>query len=253
MAEFRILWDNLWDGGEVDAETEQADFPATNTQHIWRKRVWRSDEESGGIDTWIRCEVGESGQEVTAVVIENHNFTPDTVVTITGSNNPDGIPAGVVVTPDVTETRIAHFFAAPESWDYWIISIVDPALTYAEIGRVFLGTYFEFDHHYRKVSRHTLDPSGRVQSDGGQVASNQQDRYKAFDFGWSPGAVSDEEVEDLYEVFEMVGGAVPYWICHDTELPLPDAVYYVLNTRDWSFDPVTWSRWGFALTVEEAR
>lgn len=246
---FRILWDNEWDGGAVDASTAAADFPAINTQHIWRKRVWRS---TSVVTQWLRCDLGVTPPAVNSLVIENHNIPSGAIVQLIGSSTPLGADITISLTP-VTPGRIVYMATAPMTWRYWRITMNGGGGSYFEIGRVFLGDYFEFQYHYRTKRPGFTDPSERVMSDAGQIASNQLERYRRFLFSWSPGAVSEAEYEDLFEIFEAIGTSVPYWITYDSDATPPTATFYVLNTSDWSFEPLILERYGFSLDVEEAR
>jgi len=58
-SKLRLLWRNLWDEATVTASSEQPRFPASNTQHRWLSRCWRSG--LGEIeDVCLQADLGEA-------------------------------------------------------------------------------------------------------------------------------------------------------------------------------------------------
>jgi hypothetical protein len=246
----RLYWDNEWDGGTVDALSEETDFPATNTQHIWRKRIYRSTDV---VAEYLRCDLGAAGPAINTVIIENHNIDAGATLQLIGSDAADGTGNTVTINLTITADRIIYTSATDYTRRYWRISMAGGAAAYFEVGRVFLGDYYEFAACYKVQPLGFIDPSERIMSDAGQVASNQQDRYKRFSLVWAQGAIDEADFDDFYEIYETVGTSVPYWITYDSEATAPDTTYYVLNEMDWSFEPLAFDLYGFSLAVEEAR
>jgi len=250
MANFRILWNNYWDTATLTAssESDPYDYLAENTQHIWRKRTWRTQ---GYSSEKITGDLG-SAKDIYYVVIENHNFVSGDDVHVIGSTSSTGSPAGVDITLPITSDRIVHRFDTPETYRYWLITLDRPGGAsgdYFEIGNIFVGPYFEFWHQYRRKKPKFVDPSQVDETEDNQVVADERDRYRVFYFEWSPGAVKESELSDLYTIYQEVGLVKPFWIYHSPHDYT--TLYYVRNLEKWEFDPVVIDYYGFSMTLKE--
>ena len=249
MAKMRLLYNNLWDIGDLTESSEQTDFPAENTQHIFRRRTWRSVTASGES---IECDCGED-VDVSAVVIENHNIPEGATVEMIGADAPGG--TDTTITLDVTADRMIAFLSAAATHRYWRLE-VDDALAvsgdYIEIGRIYIGEYYEFPWQYREASIAWRDPSTVILSGDRQPTSNSLPRYRALNYSWTRGALNRAALDELGVIFSYLGATIPYWICQKHDADDPDLeTFYVRNAPEWMFDLLVFSRWGFALSVEE--
>jgi hypothetical protein len=62
MSKLLISYESLWAAGTVTASTEHPSFPATNTQHRWYKKPWRSNYGSGS--NWGLFRITTANQEI---------------------------------------------------------------------------------------------------------------------------------------------------------------------------------------------
>lgn len=254
MSKFRIFWNNKVDICTVSASTEQSDFPASRLQHIWKKRTWRSD---GAVAETITF-AGPGGQSigVEAFIAEYHNLPLTTQVTLYANtvNSISGAP--VMVTPCLNNDRMAYIFNALQLYPYWILELYygsGASGEYMELGRPYLGCYFEFDKHFQNQIPALEDPSDIIESDHGQASSNQIDRFDEFKFQWCAGAVKDTEITELREIWDVIGKSVPYFLQYDSDIDPCESIRYVLNSSKWEFNPLVYSKFGITIDVKESR
>jgi hypothetical protein len=255
MNNFRILWDNLWDDATLSVGSENPEFPATNTQHRWHTRTWRTSGESGTlIDAEIISDLGEA-KDIKAFVIKNHNFS----MIESGdelriqANNVDawGAPPLDVVLP-VTEGQIVRFWNTARSYRYWRIVMTDILNPdgYLEIGRIFLGDFFEFYYHFKTKTKTFSDMSIVKKSDGGQISSDQKNRFRTWEYDFD--AIKKEELDDLWDIWREIGLSTDYFICENPEEDeLYKYVHYIKNLNDWNFSPRSRDIFRFSMSVEE--
>ncbi len=255
MNNFRILWDNLWDDATLSASSENSEFPATNTQHRWHTRTWRSSGESGTLSgATITADLGDA-KDIKAFVIKNHNFSMlesgDELRIQANDADAWGAPALDEVL-EVTENQIVKFWETAQSYRFWRIVMTDimNADNYLEIGRIYLGGFFEFAYHFKTKTRTFNDLSSVKRSTGGQISSDQKSRYRTWVYDFD--AVKKEEIDDLWEIWEEIGLSKDYFICEDPEeTDLYLYVFYVENQDTWNFPPRTRDIFRFTISVEE--
>ena len=101
----RLYWDNKWDGTTLVALTEETGFPVENTQHVWRKRVYRTTDVAA---QYIYTDLGATPPAINTVIIENHNIDGAATVRLIGSDNADTTGNTVTIDLTVTANRILH-------------------------------------------------------------------------------------------------------------------------------------------------
>lgn len=249
----RLFWNNLIDTATVTASSEADDYPIENIQHIWKKRVWRSTAAfSEVIDITL-----ESDDDARVLIIYNHNLELGAEVRIKGNTVDNEATAVLDEEVTVTENKIIHYFSGGvQNYDYWWLTIDYPSGVsgdYFEIGRIFLGDYYEFDYQYSTLKQGFIDPSPKVYSDDLQLAADRRDSHKWFLFTWSVGAINETALDNLYAMFQEIGQSVPFFIEYDSNITAPDSLYYVEASEDWEFDPLVFQRYGFSLLVRESR
>lgn len=96
-----------------------------------------------------------SAQEVSVVVIQDHNFSPTAVITIDG-DTANTFDSGTAGAPEFTETiswsskKIIHYMTTLNNFRYWRINIDDVANLdrYIEISELLVGKYMELSKSY---------------------------------------------------------------------------------------------------------
>jgi len=254
MSNMRVLWKNRWDDATLTVTSEDPDFPVTNTQHRWHTRTYRSEAGLSGSSIDIEADLG-SDYDVQAIVIKNHNL----VMTNSGdelrlqARASDADPWGAIdVVISVTPGLIILFFGSVKNYRYWRLRLIDSANAdgYIEIGRIYLGPFFEFHYDIRTRSPVFRDLSTVKRSTGGQISSDQKPRYKEWAFGFS--AVNADDFDSLWDIWLEVGKSKDYFLCDDADAVLAyKDTWYVQNLSDWSFDPREKGFYTFSLEVEE--
>lgn len=250
----RIFWDNLIDTATVTASSEEEDYEIEHIQHIWKKRTWRS---TGNSSETIYITL-TSAEDAKALILYNHNIPLSATVHIKGNTVNNEATAVLDETVTVTSEKLIHYFAGgAQNYTYWWITIdyaSSSSGNYFEIGRVFLGDYYEFDYQYASINHGFVDPSPKVYSDDGQLAADRRDSHKWFLFAWSVGAITEAALNTLYTIFEEVGQSVPFFIEYDpSNITAPGSLYYVEASEDWEFEPLVFKRYGFNLLCQESR
>lgn len=250
----RIFWNNLIDTAAVSASSEAEDYEIENIQHIWKKRTWRS---TGAFSETISIAL-TSDADAKALIIYNHNFPANTEIHIKGNTVDNEATAVLDEEVTITDDKIVHYFSGgTQNYTYWWLTIdflSGVTGEYFEIGRVFIGDYYEFDYEYASIKHGFVDPSPKVYSDDGQIAADRRDSHKWFYFEWSVGAITEAALNTLYTIFQEAGQSIPFFIEYDpSNITAPGSLYYVEASEDWEFDPLVFQRYGFNLLVRESR
>lgn len=254
MTNCTFLWENEWDLATLTPSTENPLFPAINTQHRWHTRTWRSIDDTGTLTESIVADLGATPPAVQAFAIKKHNFSPSAVVHIMAntSNSWGGtLPVDVIL--PIAEL-MAYFWTATKTYQYWKLDITDsaPVAAYLEIGRIFLGPYFSptvnMSRDYKKAPE---DPSDIMQSDGGQITTNQKSRYRTMDFKFE--LLTSADADGLDEVFVDRGLGLEFFFTRDRDLPTT-TTWYVRFSSKPSIDHVFGEAYfNAACSIEELR
>jgi hypothetical protein len=233
----RFLWDNKWDEADITTNSEQAKFPASNTQHRWLSNCWRS--ALGDIEgVWLKADLGEA-KSIRALVIANHWFNPGSTVTIQ-ANNADawGAPAleqELEIFDD--KTIIEHFWNTAKSYRYWRLhmttSMVSGDLTGEEdistrgnrdcvpyckphfkIGRIFLGDYFEVSQNFKERKPEYEEESQEYRTDReGHIT--ERPAWKQREFFYKFDKLGSGDYETIWDIYEVKGKGIPFFIIED--------------------------------------
>jgi len=246
----RFMYNNLWDGGTLTASSEDSEFPASNTQHHWWKKYWKSTGVSG---EWLKIDLG-SAQDIKAFAIKYHNFTTGATLKIQANSSDSWTSPPVDETLNITSDVIVKFWSSAQNYRWWRIYIDDAGNSdgYLLVGRVFLGGHVELSRVYSYgFEFQYIDPSGIIFSSNGQIATNQKDRYKRFSYNFR--GLTSTDKSNLETIFDSVGQSIPYFFCADSSSPSSNT-YYVLNTTPWVVANMPDSdKYELRLELEEAR
>lgn len=262
MAKIRFLWFNHWDKGTLTYSSQDADFPAYNTQHRWHTRCWHSDPyESGAlVDEWLKMDIsgtsdyGLTPNQVQALAIKNHNFemeqSGDGLWLQGNDTDAWGAPA-YEAQIEITPETIIHF-TGNRIYRYWRLLMTDVlnSDSYLKIGRIYLGPFFEPYYNYAKRSITLVDESTVKRSTGGQISSDQKGRYYIWNYDFE--AVRDADLDVFKDIWEEVGNSRAYFVVKDADLV--DAykyTHYIQNRGEWDFDPVVKGYDTFGVELEE--
>ena len=224
----RIIWDNLVDYSEtvVTAGSEAADLPVSNILHHHRTRVYRTGASSAA--EYILIDFG-SARAVQALVLLDHTLTnSDSGLKLQGNaTNSWGSPS-VDETLTFHAGTLAHFLSAAQTYRWWRISFTKSAAGESrDIGRVFLGPYYECvkDISFGGLTIKPVDLSDTKKSLGGQTYSNPKDIYDEIDAEF--GYILDAQMTAFRTIAAATGTHTPFFIsCDPTSKPY-DWLYYV--------------------------
>lgn len=148
-----------------------------------------------------------SAQEVTALVLYDHNLTSAATISIKGNSADDwGAPAFSEAVTHNTG-KIIHYLSSAQTYRYFQIQITDAANpdAYIEIGELFLGPYTELSENYsygagkRPIS--TILSS--VKNAYGKKRNRYYGRQLSFDYGFK--LISGTDIELLETMLEALG------------------------------------------------
>lgn len=235
MQKIRFLYNNLWDASTttLTSSGDAPGFPASNTQHRWHTRAWRSTTLTA---EWLK--VNLTTPSVRALVIKYHNIAIAGTSLRIQADADDASWGGGGPTLNtaltVTADQVVLFWSAAQTFPWWRILATGAAPeTYVRIGRVFLGNYFEptYDIGEAYVKR-LIDPSDLRYTTGGQLSAYQKTQYVELAYEFPRVTSSDKATFEA--MFAAVGLYKPYFICHDADAGTT-VTYYVQNISNWEF------------------
>jgi len=245
MANVRFMYDNLIDSATLTESSQQDTLPAENIQNHLKTKVWRTGATVAS--EYVVIDMG-SAQSVTCVVIHAHNLTAsDTGIALEGNTADSwGAPA---FTQSLTRVDgpISAYFAA-QSYRYWRITFTKSSSAETrDIGRVFLGTYYEAVQNITPTGLNIrkTDTTKTDESIGGQSYADIRPIRRDISLSFS------NYLHAQYTQFEVIADAVgihtPLFVSldHDSE-PVTwlyyvkfkslhsDSPYSVGSTKYWS-------------------
>lgn len=250
MKNIRFCWQNLADSGTVTASTEASGFPATNVQHIWLSRKWRS---TGKTSEWLKCDLG-SEEAVQAVILAGHNLTASAVVYVEANSIDSWSSPPVKELMTVTDEVVIYLWEQSVSYRWWRFTFSDNSNpnSYLEVGRLFIGSYFEPSVNFDwKEKTSWRSRSKIIESVGGQVTAIRRDQRRVWEYSF--GFLNSTDIKAFREMWEAVDVVSPYFIIEDAD-DLEGRVLYVRNGESaWEIEPQdpVWSRWSLKIMAVE--
>jgi hypothetical protein len=229
-----FFWNNLWDQAvQLTTNSEQALFPASNTQHRWLSRCWFS--KKGELDNiWLKVDLGES-KNIRAFILSNHWFNPGTNLRIQ-ANNVDvwGAPP-LDETLEITDNKtiIMTRWQSYQNYRYWRVYMdaedagglltrernistrgnrdnVHYCNPYFKIGRIFLGDFFEVSQNYinrNPIYNEEIQPKKTIM---GQEATVKTWKKRHFLYVFDKLSVGDSE--EIWDIYNKLGTEVPFFV-----------------------------------------
>lgn len=244
----RFLYLNKWDSANsCSASSEAPGYPAVNSQHRWHLKTWRSttanQEQWLGIVSW--------GLSAKAAVILNNNLN------LLSNDKKLRLQASVVGFPQIyfeylwnSPSYCLVGFFEKKTYDSWRVLVPAGASSnsYFEIGRVFLGDYFEPKRHFMAVNYEYIDPSKIHFSKSGQILTVQETKYKISSYVFQ---VDSEDKKSFEIMFNNVGLGGNLFFCENTNDPLGSTIYcrLVKFTVNYLFKNL----WRIEITLEQLR
>jgi hypothetical protein len=252
MTKCTFCYANLIDSATLTPSSQDPSFPVTNIQHRWITKTWRSVSSGGTLSANIVIDF-TTPKSVRAFFLFPHNFSPQAVVKIQ-ANTTDSWGSPAIDQTAVLGKIIYYFWNTPQSYRFWRVVITDPnpVTTYLEIGRMFLGNYFEpsinISNNYQLLY---ADSSDIMVSDGGQITSAQKARYKTYQIKFETLPAADKNA--LVNIFSERGKALD-WIFISNRDDVQNTFVYCRFSTDLNIEHL-WGEQYFnvSFSIEELR
>jgi len=175
----RILWSNLIDASGTTLTPSSQPISVSNIRVQNRKRIWRGASRT----ETLTINLNTPSDNVRCVAITGHNLSSTGTILLERSSN--GSSWTTIQTKTVGLFRCIFFFFSLSNDPYWRLTFTDSANAngYIEVGRVFLGDYWEpaiaavNNWEFRLV-----DNSEVKKSIGGQKWTTQRDVFARLTF-----------------------------------------------------------------------
>lgn len=247
MSNARLLWNNLVDTGTLTVNSEDSDFPKENIRHPFRTKVART---AGITSEWFKWDLA-TAQSVTCVALVNHNFDGSGTYKIQGNATDSWGSPSVDETITFNSGTMIKFFTGG-SYRWWRLLMTNSSGTYIEVGRPFIGSYYEFTRNF-EISWNDVDvdPSRSSLTIGGQEHSNIQDMYRRINLSFR--LIADtEKHNNLINIFRTIGKHKNIFLSLDPDDNPNILSFYGRFEQIPAYTNDLFKRYSFALTFREA-
>lgn len=251
MARFKFLHENLWDSGTLTYSSQDSNFPASNTQHPWLSKTWRSTTVI--TEQWLKIYLGTSPAAVSVFIIKNHNLTSGATLRLQGNNIDDWTSVSYDATIAVNEDIIVHFLPSALSLSYWKISIFDNENSdgFLEIGRIYLGSYTSLSKNFTEGWRDYIDDKSLVaHSEGHQLSAIEREKIRHLFYLFR--SITDSDKQTLEDIFFSKGLSKDLFICEDSDYANEKA-FYVRFASPLDHENIMTGYWDVELEFEELK
>jgi hypothetical protein len=259
-----FCYNNLYDAATITASSAASGYPVANLKNQIRSKVWKTAGATAGTANLVINH--GSAKAVTVVALTGYdwasapgtlNFDADAAATF--NSGAGGAPQfsqaltwAANPTANGNKATILKTFAS-HSYQYNRLNVVySPGATPTDwqLGRIFVGTYFQPTRNYLYERRDTLvDPSFVSQTVGGQRYVDEVEKYRIIDFSFYFNGQS--QWESFMAMLNTVGTAKDLFIAFDYDNEVDEMTIYgkfatlpqASITRNRAFD----------LTFEESR
>ena len=137
---FRLIWSNLVDDAATLLTPSSANISIENIRVLHRKRVWRTASRSNETLTF---DLQSTTKNIRCCALTGYNFTATATVQLDYSDN--GSTWTQLIQQSVGNNTVLFLFFLVRNNRYWRLTLNDPAnpSPYMEVGRIFLGDYWE--------------------------------------------------------------------------------------------------------------
>ncbi len=220
MANIQFLFDNLLDSAILTESSAAIGFPVSNLRNPFLSKVWRTLGTTPGTAT-LDIDLAGTPNSTTCIALAGYSWaaapgtlqllfddssnhgSPEHTETLTWKANPttngnNGIIIQNFASYDEKYLRL-NVVNAPGDWD---------------LGRIFIGTYFEPTYNYDPhPTIDLIDESMRSQTIGGQRHFDEIDKYRRVSFSCT--VVSQTQWELFQAMINTVGTSKSLFIAFD--------------------------------------
>jgi hypothetical protein len=258
MRNILFLYDNLADGATLAASSEASGFPVENIQHPFRTKVFRTAGATPGTANVV-FDFG-AAVNINCVALADYNWTsaPGTLDLEFNATDVWTSPAATealtwAANPTANGNRacIGKTFAT-KNYRYARLNVVYSTGDW-DLGRIFLGAYFEPDRHYRYegYSLEFIDPSYISQAVGGQKHVDEIEAYRAVKMAFN--ITTQAQLELFQKLWNNVGRRSNLFIAFDYDSEPNEMTMYGSFVESM---PTAWqskNRYPITLQFQEAR
>jgi len=247
---------NLFDNATLTFISQNDNFPVTNIQDFIPSKVYETGNTLASEAIYI--DLGNS-ETVTNLIIYNHNFNgTENSFNLYASNSAFISPA---FTQAITVSSTINISFASKTYRYWWITFTKTvASDIRSIGRIYLGTNYEFDASgdpdYDGYTLTWNDPSVLGKSIGGQTFMEQKEQFRTIDLTFT--GRPDTEKVALEAIYEANGTWYPLFIqILPTSTSEMNEVIYARITNNQAFKINSWQddynlpNWTYSMSLEE--
>ncbi len=250
----RLFYDNWIDYAAtiITPATQDPILTAANIANELRKRVYRTLATQAA--ETITLDLG-SAKDVTSVILLDHTLTAgDTLIKLQGNATDSWGSPSFSQTLTWAAGTISQVFST-QTFRYWrIIFTKSSAGVTRDIGRVFLGTYYETTEapDYAGLNWGTVDPSKGTKTPGGITYYDVKEKFDEFSLKFSD--YSQTDITNFETIFALVGQTISFFVQIDPNNAPADRFYYVKITEDFKRNVTAFSGtyfWDTAMKLEE--
>lgn len=184
MSNILFLYENLFDLATLTESSEEDGYPVENLKVPFRTKVWKTDGSTPGTANLVIDHGAATPITVAALVNYNWGAAPSTLDLEFNATDSWGAPSATealtwVANPDTygNPNIIIKTFAS-KNYRYNRLNVVHSPGDW-DLGRIFLGTYFEPARHFRfQHSEQIIDPSYADLTVDGQEHVDMTTKYR---------------------------------------------------------------------------
>jgi len=247
MASPRFMFNNLIDSATLTASSEDSVLVGANIANALRTKVWQTGTASAA-ETMV-IDHG-SAKAVTCIVLLDHDLTnADSLIKIEFNATDSWGSPSASETLTWSASPIVKYFSS-QSYRYNRITFTKSASNETrQIGRVFVGTYFE-SPVAENINFNTIDLSKSTTTIGGQNYSDVRNNYDELSIPMA--LITKADMDTLKPEFASVGTHTPYFFAINNDVEANDWVYYVKNKKIPGFSAVSSTNyWSTSLSLRE--
>ena len=217
--QLRMLWSNLVDRDGTSLTASSQPISVNNIKNQHRKRIWRT---ASPLNQTLIVDLQNSADDVRCCALTGYNFTATATVTLAYSD--DAVVWTSISGKTVGDGNCLFFFFTLVNRRYWKLTLNDASSTdgYLELGRVFLGDYWEPNVSVlRGWSLKFLDRSDVKKSIGLQKWTNQREIVTQLTFQL-PHLNETDAVKNFLNIARRIGVKQDFFI---TLLPGASELY----------------------------
>ncbi|MHB8772957.1 MAG: hypothetical protein ACYC7J_18335 [Syntrophales bacterium] len=189
MTNVMFLYNNLLDAATLTASAATAGYPAANLKNPLRTKVWKTTGEQN-----LVVDHG-TAKAVNVVALTGYDWAsaPGTLTFQANATDSWGAPSfsqaltWAAATQNGSKATIIKTFAT-QTYRYnrlYVSYLPGGSPTAWQLGRMFVGTYFQPTDNYRYERKDTfVDPSLIQRTIGGQEYADEIEKYRVIDCGF---------------------------------------------------------------------